>query len=127
MIDCALDTQALSDAEVRRFQETGEIVVEGHLLSREDVQVCTWFALLVNRFLYRCSLFFSFCDGQVVHSVDPSVSSRYAAHADREFLILLDVTPSQDILDEGVAREVINKVQKLRKKVSRRMMEKGAA
>lgn len=30
---------ALSDAEVRRFQETGEITVEGHLLTREDIQV----------------------------------------------------------------------------------------
>ena len=32
-------------------------------------------------------------------------------------MVLVDVTPSQDMLDEGVAREVINKIQKLRKKV----------
>lgn len=32
-------------------------------------------------------------------------------------MVLLDVTPSQDMVDEGVAREVINKIQKLRKKV----------
>ena len=61
----------------------------------------------------------------MVHSVDPSVSSRYAAHADREFLLLLDVTPSQDMLDEGVAREVINKIQKLRKKVSKENDREG--
>ena len=58
------------------------------------------------------------CNNQLVYSVDASVSSRYAAHADREFLVLLDITPSQDMVDEGVAREVINKIQKLRKKVS---------
>lgn len=32
--------------------------------------------------------------------------------------MLLDVTPDQEMLDEGVAREVINRIQKLRKKVS---------
>ena len=29
----------------------------------------------------------------------------------------MDVTPSQEMVDEGVAREVVNKIQKLRKKV----------
>lgn len=49
--------------------------------------------------------------------VDSALSSQYHAHADGELLVLLDVTPSRDMLDEGVAREVINKIQKLRKKV----------
>ena len=31
--------------------------------------------------------------------------------------MLVDVTPSQEMVDEGVAREVVNKIQKLRKKV----------
>jgi len=31
--------------------------------------------------------------------------------------VLVDVTPSQEMVDEGVAREVVNKIQKLRKKV----------
>ena len=51
--------------------------------------------------------------------MDPALSSQYHAHADGELLVLLDVTPSQEMLDEGVAREVINKIQKLRKKVKR--------
>uniref|UniRef100_H2Z863 Isoleucine--tRNA ligase, cytoplasmic n=1 Tax=Ciona savignyi TaxID=51511 RepID=H2Z863_CIOSA len=42
---------------------------------------------------------------------------RYEAHSDNDVLILLDVTPDQSMLDEGVAREVINRIQKLRKKV----------
>ena len=46
-----------------------------------------------------------------------SLSSRYHAHANGTLLVLLDVTPSQEMVDEGVAREVINKIQKLRKKV----------
>lgn len=32
-------------------------------------------------------------------------------------LVLLDVTPDQAMVDQGMAREVINRIQKLRKKV----------
>lgn len=34
-----------------------------------------------------------------------------------QVLILLDVTPDQSMLDEGVAREIVNRIQRLRKKV----------
>lgn len=44
--------------------------------------------------------------------------NRYEAHSDNDVLVLLDVTPDQSMLDEGVAREVVNRIQKLRKKVS---------
>ena len=54
---------------------------------------------------------------QISYTVDPSLSSQYHAHADGSLLVLLDVTPSQEMVDEGIAREVINKIQKLRKKV----------
>lgn len=37
--------------------------------------------------------------------------------ASSQVLVLLDVTPDQSMVDEGVAREVINRIQKLRKKV----------
>ena len=35
-------------------------------------------------------------------------------------LVLLDVTPDQSLLSEGVAREVVNRIQKLRKKVTKK-------
>jgi len=38
---------------------------------------------------------------------------------DYQILILLDVTPDQSMLDEGIAREIMNRIQKLRKKVTR--------
>jgi len=57
------------------------------------------------------------CYVQITYSVDSSLSSQYHAHADGQLLVLLNVTPSQEMLDEGVAREVISKIQKLRKKV----------
>lgn len=31
-------------------------------------------------------------------------------------MVLLNITPDQSMLDEGIAREIINRVQKLRKK-----------
>lgn len=43
-------------------------------------------------------------------------NDQYEAHSDNDVLILLNVTPDQDMLDEGFAREIINRVQKLRKK-----------
>lgn len=41
-----------------------------------------------------------------------------------QVLVLLDVTPDQSMVDEGVAREVINRIQKLRKKVSKSKKER---
>lgn len=43
-------------------------------------------------------------------------NDQYEAHSDNDVLILLNVTPDQDMLDEGFSREIINRVQKLRKK-----------
>ncbi|CAH2087040.1 unnamed protein product [Euphydryas editha] len=43
-------------------------------------------------------------------------SDQYEAHSDNDVLILLNVTPDQDMLDEGFSREIVNRVQKLRKK-----------
>merc|ERR1711974_234364 len=43
------------------------------------------------------------------------MADKYEAHSDDDILILLDTTPDQEMLDEGVAREVVNRVQKLRK------------
>ena len=34
-----------------------------------------------------------------------------------QILVLLDVNPEESMLDEGLAREVINRIQKLRKRV----------
>ncbi|EDO27984.1 predicted protein [Nematostella vectensis] len=39
--------------------------------------------------------------------------STYEPHSDSEILILLDVTPDQKMLDEGLAREFVNRIQKL--------------
>lgn len=41
---------------------------------------------------------------------------RYEAHSDNDVLVLMDLRPSQEMIEEGMAREIINRVQKMKKK-----------
>ena len=49
---------------------------------------------------------------------DGDATKKYEAHADGEILVLLDIQPDVSMKDEGIAREVINRIQKLRKKAN---------
>uniref|UniRef100_A0A8B9KH66 Isoleucine--tRNA ligase cytoplasmic ubiquitin-like domain-containing protein n=1 Tax=Astyanax mexicanus TaxID=7994 RepID=A0A8B9KH66_ASTMX len=82
----------LKSEQLEVFQKTGTIVVDGHELHEEDL-----------RLMYT----FDQTSGS---------AAQYEAHSDAQVLVLLDFTPDQSLVDEGVAREVINRVQKLRKK-----------
>ncbi|XP_072027331.1 isoleucine--tRNA ligase, cytoplasmic-like [Amphiura filiformis] len=82
----------LTDAQLQKFRASGEIEVLGHKLGEEDLR-----------------LMFSLAN-------QGKGQSHYEAHSDNEILILLDVTPDQAMVDEGTAREVINRIQRLRKK-----------
>ncbi|XP_027849362.2 isoleucine--tRNA ligase, cytoplasmic [Aphis gossypii] len=44
------------------------------------------------------------------------MAKKYEAQLNNDILVLLNVTPDQNMLDEGTAREIINRIQKLRKK-----------
>ncbi|XP_031735642.1 isoleucine--tRNA ligase, cytoplasmic-like [Anarrhichthys ocellatus] len=82
----------LTSEQLEAFQKTGSIEVDGHELHEEDLRL--------------------------MYTFDQSSGSaaQYEAHSDSQVLVLLDVTPDQSMMDEGVAREVINRIQKLRKK-----------
>lgn len=41
---------------------------------------------------------------------------RYEAHSDGNVVVLLDIKPDQSMFDKGLAREFVNRIQKLRKK-----------
>ncbi|XP_043220915.1 isoleucine--tRNA ligase, cytoplasmic-like [Amphibalanus amphitrite] len=88
------DVKALDDAALQKFLDSGSLTLRGHQLTPEDVHV-------------RYS-----ADGPA------AAASHYEAHSDNDILVLLDTTPDQSMLDEGIAREIINRVQKLRKKAS---------
>ena len=53
-----------------------------------------------------------------------NLSEKYEADSSGEILVLLDTTPDQTMLEEGVAREVINRVQKLRKSAGLKVSDK---
>jgi len=84
----------LSDEELQKFVATKEIVVQGHKLEEQDLR-----------------LMFSFTGPAA-----EQLSKQYEAHSEGNILILLDVTADEAMHNEGIAREVINRVQKLRKK-----------
>ncbi|ESN95607.1 hypothetical protein HELRODRAFT_195134 [Helobdella robusta] len=84
----------LTDTELEVFQATGEIEVDGHKLTGEDLRIMYDFGR----------------DGGSQH--------HFEADSDGEILVLLDTTPDSSMLDEGLAREAINRIQKLRKKAS---------
>eukprot|EP00795_Rhopilema_esculentum_P000564 gene564-10252_t len=87
--------EALKDInqdELQKYQKDGKIVVAGQELSGEDLK-----------------LNYTFGD----HT---ELSQKYEPHSDGEVLILLDITPDQTMVNEGIAREVVNRIQRLRKK-----------
>ncbi len=87
--DVTKEIKALTDKQVTAFIKSGEIDVLGHKLGEEDLRV--------------------------MYSFDGS-NDKYEAHSEADILVLLDCTPDQSMLDEGIAREVVNRVQRLRKK-----------
>merc|ERR1719334_2094480 len=88
--------QALCDADLVAFQKNGFVEIDGHRLEAEDIRI-----------------FYSFEGG---NSKDDPSAPQYSAHSEGDILVILDVSPDQSMIDEGVAREVVNRMQKLRKK-----------
>ncbi|XP_013792074.2 isoleucine--tRNA ligase, cytoplasmic-like [Limulus polyphemus] len=84
----------LTDAQLQTFLEGGKLTVAGQELQEGEVRIMYSFSGEKSK----------------------ELAERYEAHAQADVLILLDVTPDQSMLDEGNAREVINRIQKLRKK-----------
>ena len=85
------EIKALTDAQVTEFVNKGTINILGHDLGPTDLRVMYNFG-------------------------EKGTSSKFEAHSDNDVLVLLDCTPDQSMLDEGTAREVVNRIQKLRKK-----------
>jgi len=81
---------ALSSNEVKRFVKEKSITVEGIQLDEED--------LLVKR------------------GLGDEASKNLETNTDDDVLIILDAASYPELAEEGLAREIINRVQKLRKK-----------
>ncbi|XP_074644579.1 isoleucine--tRNA ligase, cytoplasmic-like isoform X2 [Tubulanus polymorphus] len=85
----------LQDDQLMDLQKTGLINVCGYELLSSELRLIYTFDVTSDK-----------------------TPNHYEAHSDSDVLVLLCVTPDQSLLDEGVAREVINRIQKLRKKGS---------
>jgi len=83
----------LTDNELMEFQRVGEIEVLGEKLGADDLRLIYTF-----------------------DSSSAEQGAEFEAHSDNNILVLLNVSPDDTMLDEGLAREVINRIQKLRKK-----------
>jgi isoleucyl-tRNA synthetase len=85
------EIKKLDDSQLEKFLKESNMKVLGHKLGEDDVRVMYTFA---------------------------EKSDKFETDSDNDILVLLDCTPDQSMLDEGISREVINRVQKLRKKAA---------
>lgn len=81
----------VSSEDVKKFSETGKLTVDGIDLVSEDLQV--------QRGL-----------------PEKESSSGHESRSDRDVLIILDTNAYAELQSEGLARELINRIQRLRKK-----------
>jgi isoleucyl-tRNA synthetase len=77
----------LSLDKVKAFMAAGSLEVEGYEITEEDVQVIRFFD-----------------------------SGDFESNTDKEVIVLVDIKLRSDLIEEGTAREVVNRVQRLRKK-----------
>jgi isoleucyl-tRNA synthetase len=82
---------AVSSEAARTYLSTGELVINGVKLERGD--------LVVNRGIHK----------------DAS-NTNQEFNTDNDVVVLLDVEMYPDLVEQGIAREIINRVQRLRKK-----------
>ena len=82
--------QALTDVEINEMVKAGYRVVAGQRIDISEVRL--------------------------IFKSESISTSQYEVNSDNDVLILLDVTPDSSMQDEGTAREIINRIQKLRKK-----------
>lgn len=82
--------KALDDAALQQALERGEVNVCGHRLTIDELHV----------------------------KYSSAGAGRLEAHSEGDLLVLLDTTANEQMVDEGLAREIINRVQKLRKKAA---------
>jgi isoleucyl-tRNA synthetase len=82
----------VSSDDVKAYVETGKIMVAGIELVTGDLTVQRWLEL------------------------PPMSEGQYGTHTDNDVVVRLDIQVHPELLSEGLAREFINRVQKLRKK-----------
>ncbi|KAJ1962748.1 isoleucine--tRNA ligase [Dipsacomyces acuminosporus] len=82
-------------SEIKAAQTSGVLVVDGITLGADDINIVRFFDAL---------------------SLSGEGDKKYEEATDKDVLVLLDTAVHEELMLEGLAREVINRVQRLRKK-----------
>ena len=82
----------LTSDQIKEFVHTKELIVSGIKVTDEDLNVVRYF--------------------------EASSDASYEANTDKDSLVLMDVKSYPELEEEGVAREIINRIQRLRKKAN---------
>lgn len=84
----------LSEADTKQFMKTKKLVVAGFELDETDLRV--------------------------LRSVEKMPGSSLENNSDNDVIIFLDTQMDINLVEEGLAREIVNRVQRLRKKVKKK-------
>ncbi|KAG4979321.1 hypothetical protein JHK85_033279 [Glycine max] len=91
----AKEIKAMSQENILAFENAGEVVIANQCLKLTDIKVLRDFKRP---------------DGMTEKEVD--------AAGDGDVLVILDLRPDESLFEAGAAREIVNRIQKLRKKVA---------
>ncbi|XP_053951274.1 isoleucine--tRNA ligase, cytoplasmic [Anastrepha ludens] len=69
-----------------------------------------------NGYFTICNQRIELSEVRLIYCVSKNVGTNLEAHSENDILVLLDMTPNAELLEEGLAREIINRIQKLKKK-----------
>ncbi|KAK8516654.1 hypothetical protein V6N12_049376 [Hibiscus sabdariffa] len=89
----AKEVKAMSQEDILAFEKAGEVTIATHCLKLTDIK-------LVREFKHP--------DGMTAKEMD--------AAGDGDVLVVLDLRPDESLFEAGVAREIVNRIQKSRKK-----------
>ncbi|KAH7654804.1 isoleucyl-tRNA synthetase protein [Dioscorea alata] len=89
----AKEIKAMSLPDILAFEKSGEVTISGHCLKLNDIKVVRQF---------KCP--------------DNVTDKEIDAAGDGDVLVVLDLRADESLFEAGLAREVVNRIQKLRKK-----------
>ncbi|KAA8531453.1 hypothetical protein F0562_006194 [Nyssa sinensis] len=88
----AKEVKAMSQEDILAFEKAGEVTIATHCLKLSDIKIVRGF---------KCPR------DMTKEEID--------AAGDGDVLVILDLRPDESLFEAGVAREVVNRIQKLRK------------
>ncbi|KAG7548240.1 hypothetical protein ISN44_As12g034390, partial [Arabidopsis suecica] len=89
----AKEVKEMSQQDILRFEETGKVTIAGHTLELTDIKIV-----------------------RVFKRPDGLKDTEIDANGDGDVLVILNLQPDDSLYEAGVAREIVNRIQKLRKK-----------